>query len=160
MEIFEILQNSSKICDILRNSSKFLEIPRNFREKKHFEEIIKNSKGFSIFWEDSIAAGIDFYWNFIGILWFYWFSQCPMGRGSGGPPSFSQKIPVGFHSEINLSAKGIRKIENGEKFLRFRDQILKHLPVCDVVSGFGGESKKVVGGYMGVDGAWKNPWKA
>ena len=82
-----------------------------------------------------------------------------MGRGSGGPPSFSQKIPVGFHSEINLSAKGMRKIENGEKFLRFRDQILKHLPVCDVVSGFGGESKKVVGGGYGHRSGMEKAWK-
>ena len=67
--------------------------------------------------------------------------------------------PTGPESKTNLFVKGTRKIENGEKFLRFQNQILKHLPVCDVVSGFGGESKKVVGGDMGVDGAWKNPWK-
>ena len=89
---------------------------------------------------------------FIGILLkscdFIGFSQCPMGRGSGGPPSFSQNIPVGFHSEINLSAKGMRKIENGEKFLRFRDRNLKHLPACGLLLRFRGESKKVVWGYM------------
>ena len=64
--------------------------------------------------------------------------------------------PTGPESKTNLFVKGTRKIENGEKFLRFQNQILKHLPVCDVVSGFGGESKKVVGGCMGIDGAWKS----
>ena len=143
-KFFEILQNSSKICEILRNSSKFP------RKKNIFEEIIKDSKGFSIFWEDSIAAGIDFYRILLKSFDFIGFSQCPMGRGSGGPPTFSQKIPVGFHSEINLSAKGMRKRENGEKFLRFRDQNLKHLPACGLLLRFRGESKKVVWGYMGV----------
>ena len=84
-KFFEILQNSSKICEILRNSSKFP------RKKNIFEEIIKDSKGFSIFWEDSIAAGIDFYWNFIEILWFYWFFTMPNGQGVRGAPHFFTK---------------------------------------------------------------------
>ena len=67
--------------------------------------------------------------------------------------------PTGPESKTNLFVKGTGKIENGEKSLRFQNQILKHLPVCDVVSGFGGESKKVVGGCMGVDGAWKRHGK-
>ena len=137
-KFFEILQNSSKICEILRNSSKFPRKKTFWRNYKEFQRIFNILGGFH-------CRG---HWFFIEILLksfgFYWFSQCPMGRGSGGPPTFSQKIPVGFHSEINLSAKGMRKIENGEKFLRFRDQNLKHLPACGLLLRFRGESKKVV----------------
>ena len=107
-KFFEILQNSSKICEILRNSSKFP------RKKNIFEEIIKDSKGFSIFWEDSIAAGIDFYRILLKSFDFIGFSQCPMGRGSGGPPTFSQKNP----SWISLGNQSFcqRDEEKGERW--------------------------------------------
>ena len=68
--------------------------------------------------------------------------------------------PTGPESKTNLFVKGTRKIENGEKFLRFQNQILKHLPVCDVVSGFGGGSKKLLGGAWALMAIEKTHGKA
>ena len=148
------LRNSAKFFGNLRNSSKFFEISE--KKKNIFEEIIKNSKGFSTFCEDFHCRGHGFplisHWYFIGFYWFYWFPLTPIKARAQKVSKivrFHFLNPTGPGLKTNLFVKGTRKIENGGKSLGFQNQILKHLPVCDVVLGVRGRKQK---SWWGVHG--------
>jgi len=156
----KILENSWKFSEILENSRKYWKI----KNKKRF--FLENLGRIPIIFEDFtcqilekssapfpiLLISLIFHWyllDFFDFIDIYCYFTVASGwRGQEGACffiNFQRFWPVGFQSKTFLCAKGMRKIEIGCQFLMFQTQNLKHLAVCDVILGFGGESKKVVG---------------
>ena len=125
--------------NIVRILTDFLDFRWVFKNFKAFLKPAKPGQG---------SFPFTFSW-FPWFPWFYLISQRPTFQFSGSG-NFAR---IGFswsRSEINLFAKGTRKVEKQTSSRARWKDILKHLPICVIFPAFGTKRWKVEGAYSAV----------
>ena len=140
-EILENLDNSGKFSKISGKSRKFSEILRGIwknldKSPDSSAESLPES-WFSFDFIDSIGTPLIFQRSALQF---------------SGSRNFAQNGFSWPRSGINLSIKGMRKVEKRTSSRARWKDILKHLPICVIFSAFGPRSIKVEGGCSG--GGW------